>query len=118
MFPKETAFTLCDLLIKKEPGSTRGLDELDMSALKELGNIVAGNYLTVLSNVVGAKIVEHIPSFSFDMFGAILEQIVAEFARDVRKAIVIEVEFIFKPETLKGYYLLLFESDSFKRILG
>ncbi len=118
IFPKETAFTLSDLLVKREPGSTRQLTQLDESALKELGNIISGSYLTVLANTLQIKIVEHIPNFSFDMFGAIVSQIISEFAQKTENALVIEIEFIFKPETFKGYFLLLFEVEQFKAMLG
>lgn len=117
IFPKETAFTLSDLLVKREPGTTRKLTELDESALKEVGNIISGNYFTVLSNMLEIKIVEHIPSFSFDMFGAITSQIIADFAKEAVEALVIEIEFTFEPITLKGYFLLLLRLEEMKVIL-
>ena len=118
IFPKETAFTMSDLLVKREPGTTRKLTELDESALKEVGNIISGNYLTVLANVLQVKIIEHIPNFSFDMFGAIVSQIITDFAQKTENALVIEIEFLFKPEVLKGYFLLLFEVEQFKAMVG
>lgn len=118
IFPKEAAFTLSDLLSRREPGTTRKLTQLDESALKEVGNIISGNYFTVLSNELQAKIIEHVPSFSFDMFGAIISQIIAKFAQGAEKALVIEIEFIFKPRTLKGYFLLLFDLQELRAILG
>ena len=118
IFPKETAFMLSDLLVKREPGTTRKLTPLDESALKEVGNIISGNYLTVLANMLQIKIVEHIPNFSFDMFGAIVSQIITEFAQKTENALVIEIEFTFKPETFKGYFLLLFEVEQFKAMLS
>ncbi len=118
IFPKETAFTLSDLLVRREPGTTRKLTELDESALKEVGNIISGNYFTVLSNKLGVKIIEHIPRFSFDMFGAIIGQIITKFVQEVEKALIIEIEFIFKPITLKGYFLLLFRVEELKAVLG
>lgn len=118
IFPKETAFVLSDLLVEREPGTTHKLTELDKSALKEVGNIISGNYLTVLANVLQIKIIEHIPNFSFDMFGAIVSQIITDFAQKTEKALVIEIEFTFKPETFKGYFLLLFEVEQFRAMLG
>jgi len=118
VFPKETAFILSDLLVKRPPGTTRKLTSLDESALKEVGNIISGNYLTVLSNALQVKIVEHIPDFSFDMFGAIIDHIITKYAQKVGNALVIEIEFTFKPETIKGYFLLLFEIEQFKATPG
>ena len=117
IFPKETAFTLSDLLVRREPGTTRKLTQLDKSALKEVGNIISGNYLAVLSNTLQVKIIEHIPNFSFDMFGAIVSQIITKFAQKTEEALVIEIELIFKPATLKGYFLLLLELEELKKIL-
>lgn len=116
IFPKESAFTLSDLLVKREPGTTRRLTELDKSALKEVGNILSGNYLAVLSNMMKIKIIEHIPSYSFDMFGAVISQIITKFAQKAEEALVIEIGLIFKPATCKGYFLLLFELEQLIKI--
>ena len=118
VFPKETAFTLSDLLVKREAGTTRKLTELDESALKEVGNIISGCYLTVLSNMLQIKTIEHIPNFSFDMFGAVVSQIITDFAQKVEKALVVEIEFLFEPETIKGYFLLLFMVEQLEAILS
>ena len=118
IFPKETALNLSDLLVKRSVGTTRKLTELDESALKEVGNIISGNYFTVLSNMLQVKLVEHIPNFSFDMFGAIVEQIIARFAQRAEKALIVEIGFTFEPVTLKGYFLLLFELEEINAILG
>jgi len=118
IFPQETAFILSDLLVKRPPGTTRKLTPLDESALKEVGNIISGNYLTVLSNTLQIKIVEHMPNFSFDMFGAIVSQVITRFAQKTEKALIIEIEFTFKPETLQGYFLLLFNVEQFDAIFS
>ena len=118
IFPKETTFTLSDLLVGRETGTTRKLTELDESALKEVGNIISGTYFTVMSNRLQVKIIEHIPSFSFDMFGAIIEQIITKFAREAKEALIIEIQFVFKPVTLKGYFLILLRIEELRAILG
>jgi len=117
IFPKETAFTLSDLLVKRKPGTTRKLTELDQSALKEVENIISGTYFTVMSNRLQIKLIQHIPSFSFDMFGAIISQIITKFAQETEEALIVEIEFIFKPITLKGYFLLLFRLEELQAVL-
>ena len=111
IIPQDAAFMLCDMLVKRSPGTTRQLTELDKSALKEVGNIVSGNYLAVLSNALDIKVIEHVPNFTFDMFGAIVSQVITDFARDAEAAMVVEVEFRFKPAALKAYLLLLFRFE-------
>ncbi len=117
IFPKETAFTLCDLLVKRKPGTTRKLSKLDKSALKEVGNILSGNYLAVMSNTLKIKLIEHVPDFSFDMFGAIVSQIISKFAQEAEKTLIIEIEFAFKPIKIKGYLFLLFMMKDIDAIL-
>lgn len=119
IFPRKTTVVLSELLIKKEPGTTHTLSELDKSALKEVGNIVSGNYLTVLANVLQIKLVEHTPHFSFDMFGAILSHVITNFATQTDKALVVEVRFAFKSGTfLRSYLLLLFEAEQFESLIN
>lgn len=118
IFPKDSTFVLSDLLVRRQPGTTHTLTNLDISALKEVGNIICGNYLTVLADALQVKITEHIPNFSFDMFGAIVSQIIADFAQKTDEALVIEIEFTIRPETFKGYFLLLFEVEQLKAILS
>ena len=117
IFPKESAFNLSDLLVRREPGTTRKLTGLDESALKELGNIVCGSYLTVFSNALQVKTIGQVPNFSFDMFGAIVSQIITAFAQKSEKALVVEIEIIFELKALKGYFLLLLELPQFNAIL-
>ena len=118
IFPEASAFTLSDLLLKRKIGTTRRLTELDKSALMEVGNIVSGNYLTVLSDALGVKTIEHVPRFSMDMFGAIMGQIIANFTEQADKVLVVEIEFTFEPTRLKGYFFLLFRVEELQAILG
>ena len=117
IFPEKIAYTLCDLLVKRKPGTTRKLNELDKSALKEVGNIICGSFLTVFSNTLKIKIVENVPSLSFDMFGAVVDVIIAEFAQKAEDALVIEVKFVFEHADIKGYVVLIFGLEEMKAIM-
>jgi len=117
VFPKETAFALSDSLLKRKQGSTRTLKRIDKAALKEVGNIICGNYFTVFGNMLGIKLIEHVPIFSYSMFGAIISDIIVRFSQKTKEALVIEIEIIFKPKKLKGYFLLLFEPVKITKFL-
>lgn len=118
IFPQDMTFTLCDYLMEKQPGTTRKLNKLDEAAIKEVGNQVCGSYFTVLSNELEIRVVEHVPDFSFAMFGSIIEQIITKFSVGIDKAMVIEVTIKIKQHDFTGYLLLLFELDALKAILG
>ncbi|MBE3086566.1 MAG: chemotaxis protein CheC [Bacteroidetes bacterium] len=117
IFPEKTAYTLCDVLVKRKPGTTRKLTELDKSALKEVGNIVCGSFLTVFSNTLKAKLIGDVPSLSLDMFGAVVDVIVTGFAKKVEDVLVIEVRFVFEKADIKGYIALIFEFEQMKAIM-
>lgn len=117
IIPRDAAFALSDILLKRKIGSTRKLTRLDKAALKEVGNIVCGQYFTVFSNMLGIKIVENIPNFSYSIFGSIISDIIARFSRISDEALIVELNMVFKPKVLKAYFLLLFEPLKITRLL-
>lgn len=118
VIPREAAFMLSDLLLKRKQGSTRKLTRLDKAALKEVGNIICGQYFTIFSNKLGIKIIEHIPDFSYSIYGSIISDIIARFSRVTDEALVIEANIIFKPNVLKIYFLLLFEPIKITKLIN
>jgi len=118
VFPKETAFAMMNFLIGSQDDAHRRLTEMGESALKEVGNIIAGAYLTVVSNAAGAKLIEHVPDFASDMFGAIMSQVITRFAREAEEVFVVEVEFAFPPKSMKGYFLLIFNKADSDKVFG
>jgi len=103
LFSQQTAFRLSDVLIKKKPGTTNQLDELDKSALKEFGNIVCGSYFATLSNHTKIKMVEHVAQFTFDSMSAILGQTLSGLCQNQNDLLAIKTEFNFTVPTLKGH---------------
>jgi chemotaxis protein CheC len=119
IFPKDTAFALSDFLHKREEGTTRRLAPLDESALKEVANIVSANYYGLFENILEVKIILNLPNFSFDMFGAMIEQVIAKSAKEGDQALISQLEFVFPPTTLKGYFVnAIFGVEKVKAIMG
>ncbi len=117
VFPKEVSLKLCDVLLKRPSGTTRALSELDESALKEVGNIIAGSYLTVLANKLQIKLVEHLPSLSSDMYGAVLDQATSQLAERVEQALVLEVRFNLEEVTVEGRLFLLLAVEAIEAMV-
>lgn len=123
LFSQQTAFHLSDLLIKKEPGTTKQLDELDKSALKELGNIVCGSYFATLSNHTKIKMIEHVAKLTFNMLGVITEQAITNFCQNTEDVLAITTEFNFtvpmlKSHCFKTHFLVLFQTAQYEAIVG
>ncbi len=117
VFSEKVACHLCDLLVRREPGTTSQLTELDKSALKELSNIACGSFLMILSNVLKIRIIEHVPKYCFDMFGAVVDQVISQFALTPDDSLVIEIKFIFDEVLVEGNIILLFGLESMKSII-
>ena len=65
-------------MLDKELASYEELEELEMSALVEIGNIIS-TFINALSGLAGIKVELSVPSMAVDMQGAILAVPMAEY---------------------------------------
>ena len=66
-------------MIGREAAGYEELDDLDRSALIEVGNIMISTFINALSSLAGITIKLSVPGFAVDMQGAILAVPMAEF---------------------------------------
>ena len=92
-------------------------DEMEMSALQEVSNIITGAYLNSLSMLTNLKIYPTPPSLSIDMAGAILSVPAIEFGALGDKILLIQSQFYDEVE-IDGYFVLIPDMDSYKKILS
>lgn len=102
---------------QKEDGDT-SFTEMEMSALKEIGNIIAGAYLYSLSSLTGLSLGASIPYLSIDMAGAVLSVPAIEFGKLGDKALLIQSQFEEDGRELNGYFILIPTLESYKKIFG
>ncbi len=94
------------------------LNDMHMSALQEIGNIITGAYLSSLSDLTKLKINASVPYLSIDMAAAILSVPAIEFGKLGDKAVMIETEFdLDETQELNGYFLLIPTMDSYSKIM-
>ncbi len=60
-------------IMTNEPVDRKTLNENDLSTLKEIGNILAGSYLTALSKFLGLDIMHSVSEISYDQLGKVLK---------------------------------------------
>ena len=112
----ESAINLTNILYNREKEG-KELDEMDISALSEVGNILASSYANSLSALTGLKIFISIPSISIDMAGAILSVPAIQFGHMADYALMIETTFIEDENLVAGNFFLLPDLSSFDKIL-
>ena len=106
---------LVNKLMMQESDSQQ-FSEIELSALKEVGNIITGSYLNSLSTMTNLKMIPSVPYVTVDMAGAILSVPAIEFGMMGDKILLIETQF-FDEIKLSGYFILLPDLEGYKKIL-
>ena len=104
------------MMMQEETDSDEPLDEIQMSALKEVGNIIAGSYLNSLAQMTNLKMIPSVPYLAIDMAGAILSVPAIEFGVMGDSMLLIETQF-FDEIKLSGYFILLPDLEGYAKIL-
>ncbi len=92
------------------------MNEMEQSALKEIGNIITGAYLNSLSALTNMTITESVPDLTIDMAGAILSVPAIEFGMVGDKMLMIQTNFT-DDEEINGYFLLVPDLPSYSTLL-
>lgn len=112
----ESAHYLLNRLMGRDPEYREEFSEMDLSAIKEIGNIIAGSYLSALSTMTNLTISPTIPYVAIDMAAAILSVPAIMFGQYGDNALLIETQFG-DDVMIEGYFILLPELDSYDKIL-
>lgn len=96
------------------PGSE--FEEMGLSAMKEVGNIITGAYLNSLSTMTNLKIFPTPPALTVDMAGAILSVPAIQFGIFGDKILLIQSQF-YDEIQLDGYFILIPDLESYAKIL-
>jgi len=118
LLPRDSAFSLVDMLMGREAGHTTSLTSMDESALMEIGNILSGAYLNALSYFTKLTLLPSIPALAMDMAGAILSIILIQLGEMGDHALVIETEFTTENDGVKGHFFLIPDPGSLGTILA
>ncbi len=96
--------------------SDKPFDEMELSALKEIGNIIAGSYLSALSSMTNLVISPSVPYIAVDMAASILSVPAIEFGQFGDNALLIQTE-ICADVAINGYFILMPEQGFYEKIL-
>jgi len=114
MFPKESALKIAHLLMRQ---SHTMLDEMDRTALREVGNVLAGCCLTALSNFLKLNMIQSVPNTATDMVGALLSNVLADLGQANQEVLISEVHFHIPTLDINGGLFFIFDPKSTEKIL-
>ena len=92
------------------------LSEMELSALNEIGNILAGSYLSSLADFTSLTMYPTVPALAMDMAGAILGYGLLQFGQMGDNALLIDTTFLEGNNEIEGQFFLIPDPESFPKI--
>ncbi|TXK81953.1 chemotaxis protein CheC [Paenibacillus sp. N3.4] len=105
-------------LIGFELQSDDEYSELELSALNEIGNILAGSYLSSLADFTNLNMQPTVPALAIDMAGAILSYGLLQFGQMGDQALLIDTKFLEGENEVQGHFFLIPDPESFGKIFA
>jgi chemotaxis protein CheC len=113
----ESAKHLIEMLMGMEVSEGSTFSEMELSALKEIGNIITASYLNSLSDLTRMKIMPSIPDIAIDMASAILSVPAIEFGAIGDNILLIQTQFTDDID-IDGYFVLIPDLESYAKIMS
>ncbi|CAI6027291.1 chemotaxis protein CheC [Cohnella sp. JJ-181] len=110
------ARTLLQGLLSFELSVGPDYTEMEMSALSEIGNILAGSYLSSLADLTGLPLSPTVPAIAVDMAGAILSYGLLQFGTMGDEALLIDTTFLEDERRAEGHFFFIPDPESFERL--
>ncbi|MCL2637920.1 MAG: chemotaxis protein CheC [Oscillospiraceae bacterium] len=118
MVTKELAEIILNIFFQKTDIDILNLDEGDISALSEIGNIMGSCYINAISALAGLKIGVEAPVFTADMLGAIMSVPVIEFGEVGDKLLCIDKSIEIDGVCIKSNMMLIPTVDSLSMLFS
>lgn len=114
---KQLTHTLMSLLLNKQISDWTQIDEMDMSMLKEIGNIIAGAYVNALASMADMDIRITPPEICIDMVGAVLSYPAAIYGAIGDKVLFVKEDFDNGDQLVSCHLLIIPLPESLQLIL-
>jgi len=116
LFDREQAAEFVNVFIKRIIGDIQIFDSIIDSTLKELGNIIAGSYLTALISLTGVNLLPSVPTLSYGTVQAAFRTLMSILPdQDV---FLIESQFLDNDRAVSGQFILIPETGSLEPLLS
>lgn len=92
-----------------EAAKKRELDEIDISALKETGNILAGTCATTMSEYFKYRLLEGLPAYACDMLQAVIDNTLIQLASKAEDTLIFDINLVIRDHKISSTFLILFD---------
>lgn len=118
LLDKEFVGLLIKVLLDKDLNELSDAEQIDLSAMMEIGNILSGSYISAISSMTGLQIRLTTPQIAIDMAGAILNYPAALFGIKGEQLLFIEEVFSSGESKIKSHLLIMPDPDSLDKIMN
>jgi len=118
IFSEEEALKMVNTLTEENYTGFNDWGEMELSSLKEFGNIVIGTYLRFLQQNLKITSYTSVPGYTQDMLGAVLDGILARISLETDFVIILENEYEMDNEISNVKFVLLLEPKELNTILN
>lgn len=112
----EAAKGLLERMMGITAEDTDNFTDMEQSALAEIGNILAGSYLSSLADFTKLSMYPTVPGLAVDMAGAILSYGLLQFGQMGDDALLINTAFFEGQHHIEGQFFLIPDPESFEKI--
>jgi chemotaxis protein CheC len=117
VFSRENALKVLEKLLPGNKSRGALLTELEVSALKEVGNILASAYLNALGDMLKMTLIPSVPVLSFDVAGTVVDYVLTELSEIGNISLMVETEFSEDMNNISGHFFLVPDPASLEVIL-
>ena len=123
LLQKDFAHMTINSLLGSDLQDFSEVGEMELSAIKEVGNIMAASYINAIASLTNLKINITVPDICIDMVGAILSVPAIHYANISDKIIFIENQFDAAKEGVdiqhaQSHVLMIPDVESLNKIMG
>jgi chemotaxis protein CheC len=114
--PKESALRLTNTML----GMTemdRPLNEMDQSALLEVGNIMVSAFLDATAELLGIVMLPSPPALALDMAHAALESLIAQLTVEVNEVMLFKTDLVCEEHKIAGNLFVLPEAETLQKMI-
>jgi len=115
----DSALALSNLLLGSEPDYYKGdLDEMERSAIKEVGNIIMSSFFDSVTEFIGESMIPGPPSLAYDMPSVVFEYIMIQLGSIAQEITVFDVQINEENDGMFDVDMFLMpEPDTIKKML-
>ncbi|HVP19482.1 MAG TPA: chemotaxis protein CheW [Spirochaetia bacterium] len=119
VLPFANLLEMDDLVHGRPPGTTTELADVDLSAMCEMGNILAASFINTMADSTDLAVAPGVPEISVDMCLSVIDSVLAHFSQPGDEILITEaVIYGSGSENVVCRLLLFLEPDSLRKLMG